>query len=201
MADEPNGETVTISKHDLGLLQGSWKLLNGLWDHPEHGATIKRAAKAVDPTIRVPEIDVAEPMLAPIRAELEERKIKDAERDAEIAALKQEREDEKAVGNLQKSLDAAQKKYRLTDDGMAEVKKIMADRHINDPAAAAAFVVSEIEPAAPVTGSNFSPQDANIFGIDGKSEDESIKSLHENPMKWLDRAVPEIMAEFERDAA
>jgi hypothetical protein len=196
-----SGDTVTISKHDLNLLQGSWKLLNGLWDHPEHGAVVKRAAKAVDPTLRVPEIDVAEPMLAPIRAEIEEVKKSAAEVREENARLRQEREEERQVADLGKALDAAQKKYRLTDDGMAEVKKLMAERHINDPPAAAAFVVSEIEPAAPMTGSNFAPQDANVFGIDGTSDDKDIAALHNDPVRWLDKAVPAIMAEFEQESA
>lgn len=201
MPDDPNPDLVQITKADLATLQKSFTLLNKLWDDPEHGGDLKRAAKKVDPSLRIPEIDVAEPLLAPIRAEMEAFKTQMSEKDAAIAAMKQERDDEKALDKLRGTLSDAQKKYRLTDDGMAEVKKIMVERNIADPMAAAAFVVSEIEPAKPVTGTNFGPSDLNVFGIDGKSAEEDVKALHENPMKWMDKAVPEILAEFDREAA
>lgn len=201
MPDEPNGDLVSISKADLATLQKSYGLLNKLWDDPNHGAAVKRAAKTIDPSLRIPEIDVAEPLLKPLNEKLAALEAKDTERDAVIAALKQEREDEKAVEKLGKTLGAAQKRYRLTDEAMTEVKKRMMETGNPDPMSAAAYIVSEIEPAKVVNGSNFAPQDLNVFGMDGAAEDDSTKRLHNDPMKWLDRAVPEIMAEFDQDQA
>lgn len=196
-----SGDVVQISKADLAALQKSYSLLNKLWDHPEHGAELKRAAKVVDPTLRIPEIDVAEPLLKPIRdkqAEIEADNVKLRE---ELAADRKERQDAKDIGDLSKALNGAQSKFRLTDEGMAEVRKIMAERNVADPEVAAQYVVANIERAPPVSGSNFAPTDANILGIDGKSQDEDIRFLHNDPIRWLDSAVPKIMAEFEQEAA
>lgn len=199
---EPNPDHVTITKADLKTLQEVYKLHAELFDHPVHGLPLKKIMKEVRPSMRIPEIDVAEPLLAPIRTELEAIRTSKAETDAALAALKQEREDEKAVEKLGKTLTDAQKRYRLTDEAMSEVKKRMMDTGNPDPMSAAAWVVSEIEPAKVSTGSNFGPQDLNVFGMDGKAEDDSIKRLHEDPVRWMDRAVPEIMQEFaEQDAA
>lgn len=197
----PDPDIVQIRKSDLSTLQASYKLLNDLWDHPEHGAATKRAAKAVNPALRVPEIDVAEPLLKPLRDELaaKDEALKKLREDFD--ADKQTRQDDKELGDLRSNLDAAQKKHRLTDEGMAEVRKIMAEQGVASPEVAAKYVAANIEPAKPVVGSNFGPTDANIFGIDGTSAEDDIKALHNDPLKWMDKAVPEIMAEFEQDAA
>lgn len=199
---DPNPDVVTISKADHALLMRNYQLLGKLWDHPEHGADIKRAAKVVDPTLRIPEIDVAEPLLKPVRERQDALETENKTLAEKLAKLETDREDEKALDKLKGDLTEAQKKYRLTDEGMAEVRKIMAERSIADPMAAAAYVQSEIvQPAKPLSGSNFAPQDLNPFHIDGKAEDASTKALHEDPVKWQDREVANIMAEFEQNEA
>lgn len=201
MSDAPNPDTVTITKADLETLQRSYRLFNKLWDDPKNGATLKRAAKEADPTLRIPEIDVAEPLLAPIREEMETFKKTAGELRAENEALRQSLEDDKAMGKLLKDLGSAQSRYRLTDEGMAEVKRVMQERNIADPHAAAALVASEIEPAKVVRDTNFAPADLNVLGMDGKAEDDSTKRLHDNPVKWQDQEIAEIMGEFERGEA
>lgn len=189
-----------IADQDLTTLQAAYRLMQGLWDHPEHGATVKRAAKQINPNLRIPEIDVAEPLLKPLREQLTAAEEGRTALQARLDKLEQDRTDDKELDKLQKSLDAAKTRYRLTDEGMAEVRKVMAERNNADPMAAAAFVASEIEPPKPVSGSNFSPSDANIFGVAGGADDDSTKRLHTDPVKWLDREVPNILREFE-DAA
>lgn len=201
MSDAPDPNNVLITKDDLGKLQSVWKLFNSLWDDPKHGATLKRAAKEKDPTLRIPEIDVAEPLLAPIREEMETFKKTAGELRAENEALRQSLEDDKAMGKLLKDLGSAQSRYRLTDEGMAEVKKIMQERNIADPHAAAALVASEIEPAKVIRDTNFAPADLNVLGMDGKAEDDSTRRLHDNPIKWQDQEISNIMQEFEGSEA
>ena len=199
---QPNPNMVQMDRGAYQQLQQGWDLLSKLWDHPEHGAAVKRAAKAIDPKLRVPEIDVAEPLLAPMREEIEGFKKTAAELREENAKIRAEREEEKALDKLRGSLGDAQKRYRLTDDGMAEVRKLMAERQIADPFAAAALVVSEIEPAKPMTSSNtFGPQSLNAFEMDGSSSEKDIALLHNSPEKWMDKVVPEILAEFDAEAA
>jgi hypothetical protein len=190
-----------ITDNDLRILQETYKLMNEVTDHPEYGLPTKRAMKAIRPDLRFPEIDVADPLLKPINEKLsaieEENKKLREEREAD----RREREDDKALGDLQSKLTAAQKKHRLTDEAMGEVKKIMAERGVADPDIAAQYVVANIEPAKPVRGSNFGPQEANIFGIDGNSTEDDTKLLHNNNQKWFDGTVDEIMAEFDRQDA
>jgi len=38
-----------------------------------------------------------------------------------------------------------------------------------------------------------------VLGIDGESEDPSVKFVHNNPQKWMDLEVPKILAEFENE--
>lgn len=190
-----------VTDKDLETLQNVWKLQAELLDHPTHGFATKKAIKELRPNLRIPEIDVLEPALTPLRTELEALRVKDTERDAAFEALKKEREDDKAVADLQTRLKSAQSRYRLTDEAMPEVKKLMVERNIADPHAAAALVASEIEPPKVVNGSNFAPADLNVLGMDGKAEDESTKRLHDNPVRWLDEEVGRIMAEGEQEAA
>jgi hypothetical protein len=192
----PDPDVVQVDRAGFETLQKVYKLFNKLWDDPTHGAAVKRSAKAIDPSLRIPEIDVAEPLLAPINEKLTATEAANAKLAEQMEALKQERADEKDLDKLVKSLASAQKRYRLTDDGMEEVKKIMTERGIADPMAAAAYVVSEIEPAKPVTGTNFGPTDANIYSIDGSSKDDSTALLHRDPVKWQDQEISNILHEF-----
>jgi hypothetical protein len=131
-----------------------YKLHDKLYDHPTHGLPMKRMLKEVDPTINIPEIDIAEPLVNKLQSQID--------------ALKQERTDERDLTALKRDLDAAQKKHRLTDEGMDEVKRLMVERKIADPEAAALLVVSNIEPPNPVTGSNFAPADLKCWASTGE---------------------------------
>ncbi|HXE51234.1 MAG TPA: hypothetical protein VN663_22845 [Ramlibacter sp.] len=198
---QPNPDLVTITKADLATLQNAWKLQAELFDHPTHGLAIKKAMKDVRPTMRIPELDVLEPALTPLRERQEALDAENKKLREELEADRQARADAAATGDLVKNLSSAQSRYRLTDEGMAEVKKIMVERNIADPHAAAALVASEIEPPKVVNGTNFGPADLNVLGMDGKSEDASMKRLHEDPIRWQDQEISEIMAEFDQAAA
>src|SRR6476620_11401681 len=100
-----------------------YKRHDKLYDHPTHGLPMKRMLKEVDPTINIHEIDIAEPLVNKLQSQID--------------ALKQERTDERDLTALKRDLDAAQKKHRLTDEGMDEVKRLMVERKIADPEAAA----------------------------------------------------------------
>jgi hypothetical protein len=184
-----------ISDAELATLRRAQSLLDGLWNDKEHGMALKRMVKAKLPDARIPELDIAEPMLAPVKAELEEQKKANktlADRlDAREAAEKEAKED----SDLTTSLAQAKKEYRLTDDGMAKVIKRMKDTNNPDPAAAAAWVTDHEPKPNPVAASSWSPSDLNLFGTGTKSADEDIQSLHQDPIKWFDRKAAEILSE------
>lgn len=186
-----------IPEQDDATLRNAYSLLNKLWDDPKHGTSLKRAAKEINPTLRIPEIDVAEPLLAPINEKLTAFEEENKKLREELEADRQSRQEERDLANLQSGIERAQKKYRLTDEGRTEMIEIMKRGEATTPESAAALIVANLEPAKPASGSNFAPQDADVLGISGRAEEESIKELHTDPMRWMDRQVVDIMREFE----
>jgi hypothetical protein len=187
-----------ISDQELAVLRRAQQLLDGIWNDKEHGLAFKRMVKAKLPDSRIPELDIAEPMLAPVKAELEEerkaRRTLEERLDAREKADKESKED----ADLNKALADAQKEYRLTDDGMAKVVKRMKDTGNPDPAAAAAWVTDHEPKAKPATTSSYAPSDMNLFGAGIKSDDEDIAFLHQDPIRWYDRKAAEVLDEFAR---
>jgi hypothetical protein len=157
---------------------------------------LKRMVKAKLPDARIPELDIAEPMLAPVRAELEEQKKANKTLADRLDAREQAEKDAREDADLTSSLAAAKKEYRLTDDGMAKVIKRMKDTNNPDPAAAAAWVTDHEPKPSPVASSSFSPSDINLFGAGRKSEDEDIQSLHADPIRWFDKKAAEVLDEI-----
>lgn len=194
----PNPDTVTLSAADHRVLMKTFETFNKLWDHPQHGRGVKLAAREIEPTMRIPELDVLEPAIAPLKAELEEKTKALDELRASFETDKAERALERDTRKLQTDIDAATRKYRLTPDGRNEMLEIIKRGEASTAESAAALIVANLEPAAPVqSGSNFGPVNANVLGIDGESDDADVRSLHRDPMKWLDSAVPRIINELE----
>lgn len=200
MPEIPEGY-VAIPKADHDLYARTYKLFGQIYDDKEHGLAVKKALKAADASVRIPEIDVAEPLLAPIRERQDAIEAENKALKEQLEKDKEERETQRAVGDLQSRIDKAASKFRLTPEGISKMKEIMAEKQIGDPEIVAEHIVSNIERAKPVTGSNFGPADLNVLGIDGKSEDDSTKLLHSDPLRWMDKEVPNILAEFEQEAA
>lgn len=192
----PDPDVVQVDRAGFETLQKVYKLFNKLWDDPTHGAAVKRSAKAIDPSLRIPEIDVAEPLLAPINEKLTATEAANAKLAEQIAKLEQDRADDRDLAALEKGMDVAVKKHRLTSDARKEMIEIMKRGEANTPEAAASIIVANLEPAKPVTGTNFGPTDANIYSIDGSSKDDSTALLHRDPVKWQDAEIGKILGEF-----
>lgn len=198
MAEE--SETVEIPRSRLALYERGLNILNKLWDDGEVGMTVKKRAKALDPSIRVPEIDVAEPLIKPLTdrltaAEAENKKLRD-----EIEADKKARREAEEEGKFLSTFQDVSKRYGLTEDGQKEVADLMRKRGIADPEAAAALWQKNQPRPAPVGGSSFAPASMNLFGTDGGSEDERVKLLHSKPLAFFDTVVAEVLAEGDQAA-
>lgn len=193
-------ETLTVSPEQQAINQRAMTLLNKMWDRPD----FQKIAKEVDPTVRTP-ADVAEPFVAPIRAEL------DAERtrttvltdriDKFIAGQTEMAEDAK----FRSKLGDTQSKYRLTDDGMNDVMALMKERQIADPEAAAALWQSNQPKPKVSLGSSLSPssmQPSEImagsrYGGGAIMSEDSMKLLNTKPLDWMTAAAIEILNEPE----
>lgn len=194
MADDPS-ETVEISRAHLATYQRGLNILNKLWDDPDVGLTVKKAAKKADPSIRVPEIDIAEPLMKPINdrltaAEAENKKLRE-----EIEADRKTRKDAEAEHVWMADWNTVVKRHGLTEDGQKEVAALMKSRGIGDPEAGAALWASKQPKPQPISGPSYAPADMNLYGIDGASADDKVKLLHSSPMKFFDQEVAEILRE------
>lgn len=199
--DEIGNWVLTPAEYQqYGLQTKAAKLLSDLWDDPAHGMAVKNAAKAHNPSLRIPELDVLEPALTPLRAELETERTTRTALEERLAKLESSITEDKEVSSLQSQLGAAQRKYRLTDGGMQEVRKLMIEKNIADPDVVAGHVVANIEPVKPQAASNWGPADLNVLNIKGDSAEQDVQLLHNDPVAWQDKAVAEIMAEFEAAA-
>jgi hypothetical protein len=122
--------------------------------HPEAGKLIEAANKLVDPNAPTPRLDADKTKQDLAKTVTEE-----------LAALRKEREDEKAERERQSKLDqlgnsiqtglAGLRRQGWTDEGIAAVQKIMEEKGITDPEIAAAYhekLHPPMTPGAPGAG-------------------------------------------------
>jgi len=205
-------------QRELATLRKGYFLLDKLMVDPAHGTATKRALKAIDPSlgIVVPE-DVAEPLIAPIRQEIEALK---TDHTATLAALderktaieqivenfNQSRKDEKEVGDLQAKIDSAAKKYRFTDEGKAALIEHMRATNTSDPDTAGAYLVQNMERPSPTTSSGLAPEmarrngapDVDLFQLATGQSDDDLKLLHGTPKdqeRWMSNEINKVLAE------
>ena len=89
---------------------------NKLWADTDLGPQVRKKVKELYPDVALPE-DAAEPVVAPLRAQLDRL-------EAENAKMREEREAEKAAAaersaqqSINDRLDAARKRFNLTEEG------------------------------------------------------------------------------------
>lgn len=158
------------------------ELGNALWnDTSERGRTFRAFAKEKYPDAVTIE-DQFDPIVKPLREEA-------AALRAELAAEAQRRTDEaeartreRAERTLQDGLEAARKRFNLTDAGMdLTIKRMQDTGNYSDPLAAAAAIVADNPPPKDPTG-YLGPQNINLFGSANESAEDRIRLLHKDPM-------------------
>jgi hypothetical protein len=219
MADVFDGiELTPEQKAELATLRRGYFLLDKLMTDPAHGTSTKRALKAVDPSLNivVPE-DVAEPLIAPIKQEIDALKTSHAETLAAIdekkTAIEQvvenfnkTRQDEKEVTDLQGKIDAAARKYRFTDEGKAALIEHMRATNTSDPDTAGAYLVQHMERPAPTAATGIAPEmarrngapDVDLFQLATGQTNDDLKLLHGTPKeqeRWMTNEINKVIAE------
>lgn len=185
MAD---GETPPVDDGNARAL----KLLDALWnDTTGEGAKVRAKAKELFPDLRLPEDNMA-PALEPMKAELAKMQADlQAERD-DRAAEKKAAEESATRLNLEKSLDDARAKFRLTDEGFdLMVQRIKDKGNYTDIEAAAAWVAQQMPPPA-APGPSWKPSRLTAFD---PSDVDDLKRLHASPTDFMD----DEMAKFAAD--
>lgn len=205
MAD-PN-EIVEVPRSQLETLQRAGRLLDSLaadrsrWDNPADRLAFMRQVKKDIPSVSIPELDIAEPMLAPVREQIAglqtqlqgaldreaERTKKDADRDADAG--------------LMKLLDKTQAKYRLNEEGRKLMVDRMRDQGSMDAEAAATFVLHHFHTPDPVGEGTMAPGAVDIFNFNKAAEDDSMRRLHSNPERWFEEETAKMVDAFKRGEA
>lgn len=191
---------VAITKEQAAIYQRGMGVLNKMWTDPKDGLEFKRKVKKVEPTWAIPEVDVVEQAAAPFRAEIDTLKKSVTDLVDTIQGERKTAAEKAEERSLQERLDAAQREYRLTPEGMDKVVAHMKETGNPDPSSAAAWVTDHMPKAKPTSGSsNFGPTAMNLFGV--KTQDESWKDLHTDPDGWFDREVESILNDPQFQAA
>lgn len=167
-------------------------LLSQLWGDVEVGETVRRRAKALNPQIAIPD---EHPVAVQVRGELS--KTRD-----EVAALQKLLDEQKAAAaqreaeaDLRSRLGKAQDRFRLTDDGLAGTIKLMQDRQISDPEAAAALYVDSLPKASPSSASPVMPSNKlNLWGT--TSKDDAWEKLHTDQDGFFADVVNQVFTEM-----
>lgn len=158
--------------------------------NPAARRKLLEARKAVDPNAAIPELDAA----APVEAAVTEVKTEFAALRKELAEEKAEREKEKNLNALNSRWEKGRADLRAqgyTDEGIAEIEKVMEAEGIANHAAAAAYYDRLHPPAEPVvpTSNKF-----DIFAAPKK--DDVMKLLHDGDDDgFLNTVIAEVRAE------
>jgi hypothetical protein len=201
---------------ELATLQRGFKAFNELVEDPQTALAVKRKLREKHPewNIRIPEDDIAEPLLKPIREQVAgvDTKVtealtkldeKAAAIDAKLAERDQKDKDNHDLGKLQSSIEGTVKKHRFTDEGKAALIKHMMDTSTSDPETAAAYLLQNMERPSPVSSNGSAPAEAirngapnvNLFELATGHDDESLKLLHTKPDQWMLKEVQKVIDE------
>ena len=186
-------DTVTLSKSDHELLLRAKALVDKSWKDPKIGAEFRKSAKETFSDIVIPE-DTVDPVVAPIRAELDS--VKEMNK-ALLERLDKKDKDETERAqtvSMENALANARKKYSLTDEGFDKmVARMKETSNFTDAEAAAAWVSSNEPAPKPTGGPSWAPQNLDLYG--SKTANEDYKLLHTDTEAYFDQTVAQILSE------
>lgn len=195
-------ELVEIDAAELATLKRSKDLLGKLYGDKEIGSVVRRGLKRADPTLNIPE-DVADEVSAPINAKIKEIEESNKTLRERLEAKESADKDRDALADIHARINAVASKRKLTDDGKAGMIKLMQERQIADPEAAALLYLDTLPKAQPRRASTMLPGGLNLMQVNDKDDktDAEAQAFWENPEHAADNVVREILNEFVDEAA
>lgn len=184
-----------IDDAEYDVLTRGMQLLNKLQSDPGALKHLERAVKTVMPEVKTSEdqvLEIAKPYVEKIDAlekKYDERFAKEDEDRKKYAEAQADRALTTALGDIRK-------RYALTDEGMGKITKIMQERNIPDPYAAAALF-NEYNPKPTQETSSWEPSRWNF-------QEESVvdtKALFKDEDMWADRETGKILTEMRQQNA
>lgn len=185
-------DLVQISAAELKQQRELLALFDRVWNDPEAGEAVRRTAKKHNPAIHIPD---DHPVAVKAMTEV-------AAARAETAALAKAFDEYKTAGEtssaearLRARLGEVQGKYGLTDEGMAGTIKMMQDRQLADPEAAALLYRESLPKPKPSAASNpIFDTKADLWGTTKK--DERWEQLHTDQDAFFAEVVQEVFNEM-----
>lgn len=187
-------ETVEISSKKLADLQAAEAFLNDLGNDADIGIAVKqRAEKKFN--VKHPDLvarqQIEDTLVKPLRSELDEERKNFKSLEDKFTKFQNEHLNAKEEVALEKKLRGAQSKFGLTDEGLNKaIDRMKAEGH-TDIDAAASWVVGQEPKVKPASAPNYMPQDFNLFGA--SEIDEQWRGLNENPTKWANKEISNIL--------
>jgi len=172
-----------IDDAELDTLRKSQQLLNSLTTSPKTKRAVEREIKKLHP-----EVVITDDLEAPIHDEI--KAIGD-KLDTFLTAQKTASED----GKLAAAFDDLRSNGGYSDDGIDKIKKLMVDRSIADPHAAAAYYEKLNPPPKPQQPSSFA---GTSWGFGHKTEEANTKLLFEDEDAFAEQ---EALKFFQEQAA
>lgn len=192
MADTPT------SANDLNARYQA--LFDKLWsDKTELGKNVRKTAKELFPDITTPE-DTIEPVVASVRAEVDEVKDKLAKALEQIAERQKADDDLRLENEMSVKIQNARRTFGLTDAGVEKmIARMKETGNYADAEAAAAWVHTQQPKPEPAKTPSWLPESANLFGTNHK--DEQWAALHADPRKYMDDQLREFVRDKDRYVA
>jgi hypothetical protein len=167
---------VEIDETQLGNLRTIAKITEGLLNNPKTRRQYLTAVKEANPTMSIPEIDAA----APIVSDLDGIKKQVGDFITEMRTERQKEKEDAALSKLQESYNKGRQQLLddgYTADGLAEIEKMMQAKGIADWEDARAIWERTHPPAAPAR-----PARGNAFDFQEQrtSGDDYVKKLFES---------------------
>lgn len=184
-----------IDEAELDVMSRGMALLNKLQNDPKALKHLERAVKTVMPEVRTQEDQIdemAKPYVEKIEAlekTINERFTKEDESRQKIAEANADRALHSAFSDIRK-------RYNLTDEGVGKISKIMEERNIPDPYAAAALF-NEYNPKPVQDTSSWEParwdfQNNSVVNTEELFKDEDL---------WADKQVGQVLHELRTNQA
>lgn len=180
-----------ITDEQLAVFTKGMQLLTELSTKPETRRDFERAVKKLRPDIETTE-DLAESYAAPVREEL---KIATGKIDAFLAA-QEEAAKNRETADADRARDDAFGRLKAggyTEEGISTIQKLMVDRRIADPEAAAALFDKLNPPQEQHTGGSWEP---NSYGIKDNAVERDVKGLFSDSDRWADTEVYNVLKEM-----
>lgn len=200
MADTPvqAPDTVTISRTEYNTFRSGQDLLGKLYHSPKTHGQISAAIKEVAPDTQLPE-PAAAVRVAPIEEEVTSLKQSLQELSKTLAEERKAERDRAADVAFEQQVNEEVRRRGFNEEGKKLMLQRMIDQKSGDVQGAAAYIMETNPRETPLPAAGL-PRFANLYGVRGGSEDDSIKLLHTDPEAWQEQELQRIFSESQAKA-